>query len=276
VGFRPHAGPLGWLAAAGVILAAASAFTWLAVALGLGAKTPAGANSVTQIISSVLPFLSSAFVPAASMAPGIRWFAESSHSLPSSTAFVRCYRRYTAHHAIELIKIRTLAEAGVPLPRVRELCDAGPGEFARAVQEIDRDLEERIAALTRARHRIRGLPGGDRLFVPEEIAGCLDHRRALGLSARYVQIERDLWILLWAVQPKEAADQLRDRLSALTAAEMTAPGNDRSSDHRRHRVKMSEGGVREQSLLRGRAAGAISPPARAGPRPAGTAARSAR
>jgi ABC-2 type transport system permease protein len=75
-GFRPAAGPGGWLAAAGVIVAFAFALTWLAVALGLAAKTPAGANSATQIISSVLPFLSSAFIPAASMAAGLRWFAE--------------------------------------------------------------------------------------------------------------------------------------------------------------------------------------------------------
>ena len=76
VGFRPQAGPLEWLAAAGVVLASAFALTWLSVALGLAAKTPTGANSGAQLISSVLPFLSSAFVPTKSMAPGIRWFAE--------------------------------------------------------------------------------------------------------------------------------------------------------------------------------------------------------
>jgi ABC-2 type transport system permease protein len=76
VGFRPHAGVAGWLGAAGILVSAAFAVTWLSVALGLAAKTPAGANSATQLISSVLPFLSSAFVPTGSMAPGIRWFAE--------------------------------------------------------------------------------------------------------------------------------------------------------------------------------------------------------
>lgn len=30
------------------------------------------------------------------------------------------YRRYTARHAIHLIKIKTLADAGVPLARVKE------------------------------------------------------------------------------------------------------------------------------------------------------------
>ena len=130
------------------------------------------------------------------------------------------YRRYTAHHAIELIKIKTLADAGVPLARVKELRDAEPADFARAVEEIDRDLEQRIADLTRARQRIRDLAGGDRLFVPEEIADYLDQLRALGLSARYVQIERDLWILLWAVQPKAAAVQISDRLDGLADPEI--------------------------------------------------------
>jgi ABC-2 type transport system permease protein len=76
VGFRPTGSPFAWLAATGIILAFAVALTWLAVAIGLAAKTPTGANSMAQIISTVLPFLSSAFVPTNSMAPGIRWFAQ--------------------------------------------------------------------------------------------------------------------------------------------------------------------------------------------------------
>ena len=35
------------------------------------------------------------------------------------------YRRYDAHAVVDLIKIRTLADAGVPLTRVRELLAAG-------------------------------------------------------------------------------------------------------------------------------------------------------
>jgi DNA-binding transcriptional MerR regulator len=130
------------------------------------------------------------------------------------------YRRYTAHHAIELIKIKTLADAGVPLARVEELHDAAPAEFARAVEEIDRGLEDRIGALTRARERIRRLSGGDRLFVPEEVADYLDDLRDLGLSPRYLQIERDLWILLWAVQPGDVAGRLNDRRNGLADPEI--------------------------------------------------------
>jgi len=51
------------------------ALTWLTVAFGLLAKTPAGANSLSLIVV-ILPFVSSAFVPTASMPAGVRWFAE--------------------------------------------------------------------------------------------------------------------------------------------------------------------------------------------------------
>ena len=76
MGFRPVRDPVAWLCAAGIVFAFAFALTWLAVAIGLAAKTPTGANSAAQIITTVLPFVSSAFVPTESMATGIRWFAD--------------------------------------------------------------------------------------------------------------------------------------------------------------------------------------------------------
>src|SRR5438128_12406039 len=47
------------------------------------------------------------------------------------------YRRYSAEHAIDLIKIKTLAEAGVPLARIQELLAADTDDFATAMAEID-------------------------------------------------------------------------------------------------------------------------------------------
>jgi len=49
-------------------------------------------------------------------------------------------RWYTAEHAIALVKLRTLAEAGVPLARIKELLAAEPDRFAAAITEIDRNL----------------------------------------------------------------------------------------------------------------------------------------
>ena len=75
VGFRPTASPADWAAAFGLIVLLALATTWLSVALGLIAKSPATASNL-PIPLFLLPFLGSAFVPAASMSAGIRWFAE--------------------------------------------------------------------------------------------------------------------------------------------------------------------------------------------------------
>ena len=72
------------------------------------------------------------------------------------------YRRYSARHAIALIKIRTLADAGVPMARIKELLAADPNQFAAAIAEIDRKLQEQVAELLRTRERIAQLSGGDR------------------------------------------------------------------------------------------------------------------
>jgi ABC-2 type transport system permease protein len=74
LGFRPAATPAEWAAAAGVFAMLALALTWLTVAFGLLARTPAGANSLA-LIPAILPFVSSAFIPTGAMAGGVRWFA---------------------------------------------------------------------------------------------------------------------------------------------------------------------------------------------------------
>ena len=84
------------------------------------------------------------------------------------------YRRYSAEHAIALVKIRTLAEAGVPLARIKELLATDPERFAAAIDEIDGNLQERVEELRRTRERIARLGAGDRLFVSAEVADFLE------------------------------------------------------------------------------------------------------
>jgi ABC-2 type transport system permease protein len=75
LGFRSSASVLDWLGAIGVIAATAFAAAWLTVALGMAAKTPESAGlAVVPLI--LLPFLSSAIVPAAEMGQGVRQFAQ--------------------------------------------------------------------------------------------------------------------------------------------------------------------------------------------------------
>jgi ABC-2 type transport system permease protein len=75
LGFRPSATWGEWLAVVGILVLTVFAVSWLTIAMGLAAKTAesAGFAAVPLIM---LPFLSSAIVPAATMGPGIRQFAE--------------------------------------------------------------------------------------------------------------------------------------------------------------------------------------------------------
>jgi ABC-2 type transport system permease protein len=75
LGFRSPATPGDWLAAIGIIAATAFAAAWLTVALGMAAKTPESAGMATVPLI-LLPFLSSAIVPADKMGQGFRQFAE--------------------------------------------------------------------------------------------------------------------------------------------------------------------------------------------------------
>jgi DNA-binding transcriptional MerR regulator len=115
------------------------------------------------------------------------------------------YRRYTAKDAIDLVKIRTLANAGVPLARIKDLLDADPDALTAAIAEVDHDLQDRIAQLRRTRDQLAQLRGDDRLFVSPEVADFLDDLRELGVSERQVHLEREGWILMRTASPEDAS-----------------------------------------------------------------------
>ena len=75
VGFRPTAGPIQWIAAAGLITLIAFAISWLAVAMGMQTKSVETASNLPMLLL-LLPFLGSGFVPTESMPVGLQWFAE--------------------------------------------------------------------------------------------------------------------------------------------------------------------------------------------------------
>jgi ABC-2 type transport system permease protein len=75
MGFRSSAGVLAWLAVAGILLLFTLTLTWIAVIAGLSAKSTDGAAAFSYPII-FLPFVSSAFVPTASMPAPVRAFAE--------------------------------------------------------------------------------------------------------------------------------------------------------------------------------------------------------
>ncbi|UJW30366.1 ABC transporter permease [Saccharothrix sp. AJ9571] len=75
MGFRSGAGLPAWLAVTGILLLFTLALTWIAVVAGLGAKSAEGGSAFSYPLI-FLPFLSSAFVPTATMPGPVRAFAE--------------------------------------------------------------------------------------------------------------------------------------------------------------------------------------------------------
>jgi ABC-2 type transport system permease protein len=74
LGFRPGADISQWLTAVGVTVLLVLALTWLAVAVGLAAKTAEGTSGFTLLVQ-LLPFISSAFAAPDQMSESVRWFA---------------------------------------------------------------------------------------------------------------------------------------------------------------------------------------------------------
>jgi len=75
IGFRPTAGPIEWIAAAGMIVLIAFAITWLAVAMGMQVKSVETASNLPMLLI-LLPFLGSGFVPTESMPVWLQGFAQ--------------------------------------------------------------------------------------------------------------------------------------------------------------------------------------------------------
>ena len=75
MGFRTGADVLAWLAVAGILILFTLALTWIAVIAGLSAKSVDGAGAFSYPLI-LLPFISSAFVPTATMPGPVRAFAE--------------------------------------------------------------------------------------------------------------------------------------------------------------------------------------------------------
>jgi DNA-binding transcriptional MerR regulator len=125
------------------------------------------------------------------------------------------YRRYDAKAVVDLIKIRTLAEAGVPLARVQELLHADEQEFGVAVAEIDRRLRREIRERQEHRRQIAKLAAGDSLSLPEEVVDYLDQMRAAGIPEALVEGERDGWILMAARWPEKVPAFMADKRAQL-------------------------------------------------------------
>ncbi|MGE5827791.1 MAG: ABC transporter permease [Micromonosporaceae bacterium] len=75
MGLRPTAATLDWLALTLFLALVCYATAWVAVAMGMSAKTVEAASN-TPMIFTLLPFLGSGFVPTESMPTWLQWFAD--------------------------------------------------------------------------------------------------------------------------------------------------------------------------------------------------------
>jgi DNA-binding transcriptional MerR regulator len=135
--------------------------------------------------------------------------------LPEPERDASGYRRYGATAVVSLIKIRTLANAGVPLSQIGQMLEADAPAFAEAVQRIDSHLRGEIERLETSRKQIAQLAAGDSLALPPEVISYLGRLREIGASERMLAGERDGWILVAARWPDRIREFIAEKLAQL-------------------------------------------------------------
>ncbi|WP_127500771.1 MerR family transcriptional regulator [Actinoplanes solisilvae] len=135
--------------------------------------------------------------------------------LPEPERDASGYRKYGAPALVSLIKIRTLADAGVPLTQISRMLEADEATLAETVEQIDARLRGEIERLEASRKQVRQLTAGDSLVLPAEVVAYLDRLRAIGTSERMLAGERDGWILMAARWPDEVLTWVPDKIAQL-------------------------------------------------------------
>lgn len=125
--------------------------------------------------------------------------------LPEPERTASGYRSYHAQHVVELHRIKVLTDAGVPLSRVRGLVDAEQEAFREAAAQIDAELRARIAELEATRESLDRLAVRGEPFLPPQVTRMQQQMRALGVSERTLQMERDAWLLIQVLFPTWSA-----------------------------------------------------------------------
>ncbi|QXE35666.1 MerR family transcriptional regulator [Streptomyces sp. GMY02] len=112
------------------------------------------------------------------------------------------YRRYGSGELLQLVQVRTLAAAGVPLAEIGPMLDADAARFGAALADVERQLTERIDELFARRDTLHRLADGDRALLPERACAILDRMPGLGFSPDYVAAQREALVLAQALVPQ--------------------------------------------------------------------------
>jgi DNA-binding transcriptional MerR regulator len=142
--------------------------------------------------------------------------------LPEPARDAAGYRRYDAQAIIEVTRIATLAQAGVPLARVPDVLDADGDDLGEQIARVDAELRHRIRLLEQRLCRLQHLDQPDRLCLPAEAVQYLDRLDAIGLSERHQHAIRDAWILGFALAPELARALLGSHTALLDDEEYVA------------------------------------------------------
>lgn len=143
--------------------------------------------------------------------------------LPEPERDASGYRRYGAPAIIDLTRIVTLAQAGVPLARIPGVLNAETEkDAAEQIDRIDSELRSHIRRLQQRRTRLRHLDRPDRLCLPAEAIEYLERLRAIGLSERHEHAIRDSFILSYAIAPDVTRNILPTRTALLDDDEYVA------------------------------------------------------
>lgn len=118
------------------------------------------------------------------------------------------YRRYGSAELLRLVRVRTLAAAGVPLAEIGPLLNADTARFTAALAGVRRQLTDRIEELLARRDMLHRLADGDRALLPDRALALLDRMSGLGLPADEVAATREGWVLARALVPEGFDDYL--------------------------------------------------------------------
>ncbi len=136
--------------------------------------------------------------------------------LPEPPRTAGGYRSYGAQDVIDLQRIKTLADAGVPLARIQTLTHAGPDALRAAIEDVDASLQARISDLQRTRQTLAALADSStEPFLPPELSAMHDRMRELGVSERTLAMEREAWILIQVLFPEVVLPWLRSQTRLL-------------------------------------------------------------
>ncbi|NKY32253.1 MerR family transcriptional regulator [Nocardia speluncae] len=112
------------------------------------------------------------------------------------------YRRYGSAELLQLVQVRTLATAGVPLAEIGPMLDADTEQFATALAAAERRLTEQIPDLTARRDTLHRIADNDRALLPDHACAILDRMAGLGFGSDYVAAQREALVLTRALVPE--------------------------------------------------------------------------